>query len=72
MLMAAMMEICPQASLQQLRADWQTELRALKAEVEHRRRLVAHKIKARQEEEDIKVRTTMRLRVTLTALHFRC
>jgi hypothetical protein len=47
-----------QASLASLRAEWSAELAALKADVEHKRRLAAATLKARQEEEDIKVRHT--------------
>eukprot|EP00775_Hariotina_reticulata_P010320 gene10320-10477_t len=43
-----------QTSLSSLRAEWQSELAALKAEVDHKRRLTAAALKARQEEEDIK------------------
>lgn len=48
---------CPpkQASLASLRAEWSAELAALKADVEHKRRLAAATLKARQEDEDIKV-----------------
>jgi hypothetical protein len=44
-----------QASLASLRAEWSSELAALKADVEHKRRMAAATLKARQEEEDIKV-----------------
>lgn len=44
-----------QASLASLRAEWSAELAALKADVEHKRRMAAATLKARQEEEDIKV-----------------
>lgn len=45
-----------QASLSLLRAEWSSELAALKSDVEHKRRMAAAALKARQEEEDIKVR----------------
>jgi hypothetical protein len=44
-----------QASLASLRAEWSAELAALKTDVEHKRRMAAATLKARQEEEDIKV-----------------
>jgi hypothetical protein len=44
-----------QASLASLRAEWSSELAALKADVEHKRRMAAATLKARQEEEDVKV-----------------
>lgn len=44
-----------QASLASLRAEWSAELAALKTDVEHKRRMAAAALKARQEEEDIKV-----------------
>lgn len=44
-----------QASLSSLRAEWSSELAALKADIEHKRRLAAAALKARQEEEDLKV-----------------
>jgi aspartate/tyrosine/aromatic aminotransferase len=44
-----------QTSVSSLRAEWQSELATLKAEVDHKRRLTAAALKARQEEEDIKV-----------------
>eukprot|EP00879_Flechtneria_rotunda_P024784 GHRR01026296.1.p1 GENE.GHRR01026296.1~~GHRR01026296.1.p1 ORF type:complete len:543 (+),score=250.86 GHRR01026296.1:796-2424(+) len=49
-----MVEEAYQASLSSLRAEWSAELAALKADVEHRRRLTAAALKSRQEEEDIK------------------
>lgn len=48
-----------QASLASLRAEWSAELAALKADVEHKRRMAAATLKARQEEEDIKVRACL-------------
>lgn len=47
--------LLPQASLASLRAEWSAELVALKTDVEHKRRMAAAALKARQEEEDIKV-----------------
>lgn len=44
-----------QASLSSLRAEWQAELAALKSDVEHKRRQAAAALKAKQEEEDLKV-----------------
>jgi hypothetical protein len=44
-----------QASLASLRAEWSAELAALKTDVAHKRRVAAAALKARQEEEDIKV-----------------
>lgn len=47
--------VCVQASLASLRAEWSAELAALKTDVEHKRRMAAATLKARQEDEDIKV-----------------
>lgn len=45
----------PQESLHSLRSHWQSELQALREDLGHRRRLMAAAVKARQEDEDIKV-----------------
>jgi aspartate/tyrosine/aromatic aminotransferase len=45
-----------QASVTSLRNEWQAELAGLKSELDHRRRQAAAALKAKQEEEDFKVR----------------
>lgn len=45
-----------QASVSLLRAEWQSELAGLKSELDHKRRQAAAALKAKQEEEDLKVR----------------
>jgi hypothetical protein len=45
-----------QASVTSLRAEWQAELAGLKSELDHKRRQAAAALKAKQEEEDLKVR----------------
>jgi hypothetical protein len=45
-----------QASVSSLRAEWQSELAGLKSELDHKRRQAAAALKAKQEEEDLKVR----------------
>jgi hypothetical protein len=44
-----------QASLTGMRDQWRSELAALRDDLAHRRRLAAHALKSRQEEEDLKV-----------------
>mgnify|MGYP001810882940 CR=1 FL=1 len=55
-----------QASLASLRAEWSAELAALKTDVAHKRRVAAAALKARQEEEDIKVSALAHLAAALT------